>query len=133
MTDIQYINQDEIIMNCKKYINDNHFDQLQIYFYNLSQLNINPGTYQYIYQKIFLYTCIIGNETILKWLTDLYFDFDDVSKIALRQMFFYAKYLMKKNKFTKSTLGGCVVEEKDNFILVSKELGIKKMYYQLRK
>ena len=40
---------------------------------------------------------------------------------------------MKKNKFTKSTLGGCVVEEKDNFILVSKELGIKKMYYQLRK
>ena len=37
---------------------------------------------------------------------------------------------IKKNKFTKSTLGGCVVEEKDNFILISKELKMKKMLYQ---
>ena len=28
---------------------------------------------------------------------------------------------VKKNKFTKSTLGGCIVEQKDNFILISKE------------
>ena len=34
---------------------------------------------------------------------------------------------VKKSKFTKSTLGGCVVEEKDNFIIISKELKIKKM------
>ncbi len=40
---------------------------------------------------------------------------------------------LKKNKFSKSTLGGCIVEEKDNFILVSKELKIKKMLHQLGK
>ncbi len=40
---------------------------------------------------------------------------------------------LKKSKFTKSTLGGCIVEEKDNFILVSKELKIKKPSYQPRK
>ena len=40
---------------------------------------------------------------------------------------------LKKNKFTKSTLGGCIVQEKDNFILISKELKIRKMSYQLRK
>ena len=39
----------------------------------------------------------------------------------------------KKRKFTKSTLGGCVVEKKDNFILISKELKIGKMSYQLEK
>jgi len=33
---------------------------------------------------------------------------------------------LKKDKFTKSTLGGCIVEEKDNFILVSKETKTKK-------
>jgi len=33
---------------------------------------------------------------------------------------------LKSNKFTKSTLGGCVIEERDNFILVSKELKIRK-------
>ena len=40
---------------------------------------------------------------------------------------------VKKIKFTKSTLGGCVVEKKDNFILVSKELKIRKMSYQPEK
>jgi len=40
---------------------------------------------------------------------------------------------LKKDKFIKSTLGGCIIEEKDNFILISKELKeskIKKMLYQ---
>ena len=40
---------------------------------------------------------------------------------------------IKKDKFAKSTLGGCIVEEKDNFILISKELKIRKMQYQPEK
>ena len=44
---------------------------------------------------------------------------------------------VKKNKFNKSTLGGCVVEVRDNFISISKELKIRKklrkMSYQLEK
>ena len=40
---------------------------------------------------------------------------------------------IKRNKFTKSTLGGCILEEKDNFILISKELKIRKMQYQPKK
>ena len=40
---------------------------------------------------------------------------------------------LKKNKFAKSTLGGCAIELKDNFILISKELKIKRMSYQPRK
>ena len=39
---------------------------------------------------------------------------------------------LKKSKFTKSTLGGCIVEEKDNFILISKELKTRKMSYRLQ-
>ena len=40
---------------------------------------------------------------------------------------------VKKSKFTKSTLGGCIVEEKDNFILISKELKVRKVSYQPQK
>ena len=40
---------------------------------------------------------------------------------------------LKKNKFTKSTLGGCIIEEKDNFILISQELKTRKALYQPRK
>ena len=37
---------------------------------------------------------------------------------------------LKSDKFAKSTLGGCIIEEKDNFILISKEPRIGKMSYQ---
>ena len=33
---------------------------------------------------------------------------------------------LKKDKFIKSTLGGCIIEEKDNFILIYKEFKINK-------
>ena len=36
-------------------------------------------------------------------------------------------------KFTKSTLGGCIIEESGSFILVSKEPKLKKMSYQPEK
>jgi tRNA(Ile)-lysidine synthase len=39
---------------------------------------------------------------------------------------------LKKDKFAKSTLGGCIVEEKDNFISISKEFKMKKIQYQLK-
>ena len=40
---------------------------------------------------------------------------------------------LKKGNFNKSTLGGCVVDKKDNFILITKEIKIRKMLYELRK
>ena len=40
---------------------------------------------------------------------------------------------LKKDKFQKSTLGGCIVEKKDNFVLISKEPKSKSMIYQLQK
>jgi F0F1-type ATP synthase delta subunit len=40
---------------------------------------------------------------------------------------------VKKSTFTKSTLGGCIVEENDNFILISKESKLKKMSYHAEK
>ena len=40
---------------------------------------------------------------------------------------------IKKDKFTKSTLGGCILEEKYKFILISKELKTRKMQYQPEK
>ena len=33
---------------------------------------------------------------------------------------------LKGKKFAKSTLGGCIVEDRDNFVLISKELQTKK-------
>ncbi len=40
---------------------------------------------------------------------------------------------LKESKFDKSTLGGCVIEEKNNFVIISKELRVRKMSYQAQK
>mgnify|MGYP001280205423 FL=1 len=40
---------------------------------------------------------------------------------------------LKKDKFNKSTLGGCVIEKKDNFIFITKEMKTKKTHYQPQK
>jgi hypothetical protein len=40
---------------------------------------------------------------------------------------------LKGNNFTKCTLGGCILEEKNSFIMISKEVKIKKMRYQPEK
>jgi len=40
---------------------------------------------------------------------------------------------LKKKKFNKSTLGGCIVETRNNFILISKELKVRKMSYEPKK
>ena len=40
---------------------------------------------------------------------------------------------LKKDQFTKSTLGKCLIEKRDNFILISPERKIKKMTYELGK
>jgi len=40
---------------------------------------------------------------------------------------------LKKSETSKYTLGGCVIERKDNFTLITKELRIRKMLYQPRK
>lgn len=40
---------------------------------------------------------------------------------------------LKKSKFSRSTLGGCIVEEKPGFILISKELKARKVSQELRK
>ena len=33
---------------------------------------------------------------------------------------------LKGKKFAKSTLGGCIIEERDSFVLITKELKTKK-------
>ena len=40
---------------------------------------------------------------------------------------------VRKEKFNKSTLGGCIVEKKDGSILISTESKVKKTHFQLEK
>ena len=58
--------------------------------------------FQNIYQKLFLHACQKHSKECIKYLLNLYFNkFDIVTKIALRQLFYYGKYLMKDKQLKK--------------------------------
>ena len=40
---------------------------------------------------------------------------------------------IKRIKYEKSTLGGCVIEKKDNFLIISREAKVKKVFHQSMK
>ena len=53
--------------------------------------------YQNVYQKLLLFACIKHAKDCIFYLVNVYFEFDDITQIALRQSFYYGKYLMKNS------------------------------------
>ncbi len=52
--------------------------------------------WEYIYQKLYLHACLKKQHRSVEWLRGLFSSFDPIQQIALRQMFFYGKYLLAK-------------------------------------
>jgi hypothetical protein len=51
---------------------------------------------QYLYQKVYLHACLKKKVEIVDWLTSLFSTFDQVSQIAMRQMFPYGRHLLAR-------------------------------------
>ena len=95
--------QNNIISSGKEYIDINNIALLKelhnkIYNFNTNKDSDYKLNFQYIYKTLLLYACTKKKKKSIKFLADLYFTFDDISRIALRQTFFYGKYLLKKPK-----------------------------------
>lgn len=89
--------EEEIINEIKYLIKLQDLNEIEIYYKNLITKNNNLDL-QTIYKEILLCSCYDGNEEIISFFLNLYYDFDDISKIALRQLFFYCKYILKNQK-----------------------------------
>lgn len=54
--------------------------------------------YSYIFQKLFIHACATESKEIIIYLIQMYFEiFNSVTQIALRQSFFYGKYMIKRD------------------------------------
>lgn len=87
-----------ILRTCRELIEAENLDGLQIY---LQELLAYPSEeyrlpWEYIYQQAYLHACLHKKQRIVEWLYTLYDHFGDVEKIALRQMFSYGNYLLRK-------------------------------------
>ena len=86
--------QNNIINSGKEYIDIDNSTLLKKLYKQVYTFNTNPDNeyklnFQYIYKTLLLYACTKKKKDSIKFLVDLYFTFDDISKIALRQTFFY--------------------------------------------
>lgn len=78
---------------CKTMIEKDNLEGLQeIYMENLDE----NYPWEYVYQKLYLHACLKKKTRIVEWMNGLFDQFDPIQKIALRQMFFYGKYLLAK-------------------------------------
>ena len=94
----------QIILNCKAYINDNLEEECKQYIlYILDSQKSNTDYklgYEYIFQQVYIHACLKQKETLASWFkTEIYEKyFDVIQQTALRQMFIYGHYLLRKGK-----------------------------------
>jgi len=90
----------EIIRICKDYINTNQNDEFQNYVLDIVT-NVTSEyrlPYEYIFQNIYIHSCLKKNSILATWLKEEIYAkyFDIVQQIALRQVFNYGEFILRK-------------------------------------
>tara|TARA_Y100000992_G_C21269181_1_gene495693 strand:- start:1234 stop:1575 length:342 start_codon:yes stop_codon:yes gene_type:complete len=83
----------------KQYIQNDSIKKLNQLLYEIKSIQDYQISIPSMYKDLFLYSSVHGTTTVLIWFIELYYELSMIEQIALRQLFFYAKYLSKKNKY----------------------------------
>lgn len=110
--------QKELIKNCKNLINKDDLYQLKQYYNYILELKIEYNiNVEYLFKEVFYCACYNENKEIILWLISIYNTFDDITKIALRQIFIYAKYIFI-NKSKNNNIKMNLVEWYQNNVII---------------
>lgn len=55
-----------------------------------------PIDWGYLYQKVYLHACLKKRARIAEWLQAQFTNLDEITQIALRQIFPYGRYLLRR-------------------------------------
>lgn len=92
------MSQKEFIKSGKDSIRYNSIKELNQMLEEINKPNEYEINRAFLYKDLFLYACKYGTKDILIWFIELYYEFNVIEQIALRQIFFYGKYVANKNK-----------------------------------
>jgi hypothetical protein len=90
--------EDELIREIKPLINDGNLTALEIAWEDYRD-NTDFGrelAWDYIFQKVYLHAALKKQHAICEWLDSIFLEFNPALQIAMRQMFAYARYLLRK-------------------------------------
>jgi hypothetical protein len=87
-----------IIADMKGIVGKGNLEGLKEYYaIVLSELDESSYiAWDVVYKDVYLHACLKKQQPIVDWLLEVYETFDDITKIALRQLFPYGKYLLNK-------------------------------------
>jgi hypothetical protein len=88
--------EEQLISQIKPFITIGNLDGLKDEWIEYQETDFGRNiAWDFVFQKIYLHAALKKQKHICEWLDTLYIEFDPIIKIALRQMFSYANYLLK--------------------------------------
>ena len=89
-----------ILADVKHHIDCGNLSGIQHVWNSLSDYEFEEQPdWVYLFQKIYLHACLKHQPQIAEWMQHVLFPkMDPIQQIALRQVFSYGKYLLKRKK-----------------------------------
>jgi hypothetical protein len=86
-----------LIREIKELINKGDLNSLKELWINYQKIDFEiPIAWDYIFQKVYIHSCLKKQIIIVKWLESLFPLLNDIHKIAIRHTLIYGKYLLNK-------------------------------------
>ena len=89
---------DDPVFIIKKMIESDNLSGIQTVYNELLSGDYGEIDWQVLFKDCYLHACLKKRAAIAEWFTSVYEDFDPISKIALRQVFPYGRYLLAKGQ-----------------------------------
>ena len=89
--------EDDIISELKPFITSGKVYALKEKWEEYQETDFGRDiAWDYVFQKIYLHACLKKQTKIVEWLMEMYTLFNPVTQIAIRQMFHYGDFLLRK-------------------------------------
>lgn len=83
----------DIIRVMKDLVSLDNLEGLKDYVYENQSLDL---PWDVVYKDVYLHACLKKKPLIVNWLLEVYESMDPITKIALKQLFPYGRYLLNK-------------------------------------
>lgn len=89
--------EDQILFELKPLIAEGNLVELQRLWEEYQETDFGGYVaWDYVFQKCYLHAALKKKKDICDWLDTLFVTFNEMTQIALRQLFPYARYLLTK-------------------------------------
>ena len=84
----------DFIKECKAMVDRDNLEGLQETFQEAFEELPSGFAWELIFQKVYIHACLKKKTRIVDWLMTLFPMLDPIQQIAVRQVFFYGRYLL---------------------------------------